>query len=277
IQKVTSKSGTTRTNASGNQLVNDTELTDADIAKLRTGGTKSIPKLVEFVKSTDSPKAVALLGQIGIPDPRAIDQLKRLVQTSGKKSLNAATSLAMLGELDFLVGLALKKTNLSGVVEGVKKLYSAHSIDQSAVYVPLDYRPIERLLEIPSCRKLAQKPASDTRFVLETRSIRASDFDEAVRGTKSTHRMIREHAVLCLGNPKLGKKLSGEAMHAISSCFSDRSSAVRYRALISMQRWKAAAKNYIPAIKKIAKRDPDDHLRYSADCVLAEFRRKGIQ
>ena len=107
-------------------------------------------------------------------------------------------------------------------------------------------------------------------IALPSREIGVESLDAAIEGTKSKHRIIREHAVDCPGNRKLGKSAGERAMPAIVALFDDPCFNVRRLAMLSLSRWKKAATPYVPQLKKLC-RDPDPDVRKWARYSLREM------
>ena len=247
------------------------DLTEENCAKLLALGAKAVPALVNVLKSNEDDKIgpARMLGLLGVKDQDAIKALKEYASHSVEPYLasHAAYSLALLGETEYLLNMAKKAKTRTLAIGAIKRLYSGFLSDNSVVYVPLDYRPLEHLLTIDSCRKPAQKPRDTSYYfscALERREINAADVDEAIRGTKSKYKMIREHSVCCLGNRSLGKACSQKAMQAIVDCFEDRTISVRRLAVINIQHWKKMAEEHLPAIRRLARKDSDPDVRDAA-------------
>lgn len=252
------------------------DLSESNCEKLLDLGEKAIPALINVLDGEDGWLAARLLGRLGITDLDAIDALKTRVTRSAKSSLpsHAAGSLGLLGETEFLLALAKKAGTRKLAIEAIRRQYSNFLTRHTVVHVPLDYLPLEQLLAIDACRKLAQKP-HDTggyfNFALESREIKPGDVDEAIRGTTSKYKMIREHAVCCLGNRGLGKACSEKAMQTMVDCFDDRAMSVRRLAVLCIRYWKKAAVVHLPAIRKCAREDPDPDVRDAARATVREL------
>ncbi|QDT36864.1 DUF4303 domain-containing protein [Stratiformator vulcanicus] len=250
------------------------DLSEENCERLLTHGKKAIPVLINALSGEDGWLAANLLGRLGIPDKNAIEALRELVDSTDDSCCrHAATSLALLGDIDFLLKLAGRKESRAIAIDGIRDLYST-SADYSTIHVPLDYRPLEQLLAIDTCRKPAQRPR-DTggyfNFALGNREIKAGDVDEAIRGTRSKYKMIREHAVCCLGDRGIGKACSLKAIQAMVDCFEDRAMSVRRLAVLRIKDWKNTAKDYFPAIRKLARKDPDPDVREAARNTMRQL------
>ena len=187
------------------------DLTEENCAKLLALGAKAVPALVNVLKlneGDDKIRPTIMLGRLGIRDRDAINALREYASPSVEPYLasHAANSLVLLGETDYLLAMAKKARTRPLAINAIRSLYSSFLTGGRVDHVPLDYRPLEQLLAIDACRKPAQKP-KDTggyfNFALDSREIKGVDVDEAIRGTKSKYKMIREHAVRCLGNRSL--------------------------------------------------------------------------
>ena len=253
------------------------DLSKENCEKLLTHGKKAIPVLLNKLSGEDGWLAANLLGRLGVPDENVIEALRESVESKDDSCRrHAATSLALLGDIDFLLKLAGRKKSREIAIDGIRRLYSA-SADYSMIHVPLDYRPLEQLLAIDTCRKPAQRPrctGGNFNFALGNREVNVGDVDEAIRGTRSKYKMIREHAVRCLGNRSIGKASSRKAMQAMVDCFDDRAMSVRRLAVLRIKDWKKTAKDHFPAIRQLARKDPDPDVREAARNTM---RRLGVK
>jgi hypothetical protein len=276
LEAVERKQAEEKLPASEKLAVYAADLSEENCLKLLAQGKKAIPVLIKVLDGKHGWHAARLLGLLGIRDKQAIDALRQCVTSTAKSSRigHASYSLALLGDIDFLLKLAKKAKTRKIAIDAIKRLYSDFLTGNSAVPVPLDYRPLERLLEIDACRKPAQSyQRTEYGFdhALERREIVASDVDEAIRGTTSKYKMIREHAVRCLGNRSLGKAQSEKAMQAIVDRFEDRAVSVRYLASLNIRYWRKSAINHVAAIRKVSREDPDPDVRDTARCTLQEL------
>ncbi len=239
--------------------------------KLRSMGEAAVPLLLDCLSDPEQGCVAAdLLGELSLRQDRIIKALRKQAIKPGHVRFHETTALMLLGDVDFVIKLAEKSDYRDVAVEGIKNSYSC-AADNCCVPLPLDYEPIERLLKIKSCQRLVRQSYSsggNCVIALPSREIGVESLDAAINGTKSKHRIIREHAVGCLGNRSLGKAAGKLAMPAIVSLFNDRCFNVRRLAILSLSYWKKAATPYIPQLKKLC-RDPD--LREWAKYCLSEI------
>ncbi len=241
--------------------------------KILAIGIPAVSMLIDYL---NEPKrgwlAASMLGQLGLREDRIIRALRSEVQRKTRNTRQAMCSLALLGDLDYLFKLAEQKITRTDAVRAIKILYSSNA-DSCVVHVPLDYAPIEQLLSRKKCAAEVRKAYSSGgvyEFALPSREIQTSDLDEAIRGTKSRHSLIREHAVSCLGNRKLGKAAGSQALPAIATLLDDSCFNVQRLAMIKLSYWKQAAKPYVPKLKKLT-RDDDAEVREWARYSLREM------
>ncbi len=240
--------------------------------KIIQHGKAAIPMLIDCLNSEQGWRAAGLLAELGISNNNVIQALRRRASSSEKGSprFHFTTALAVLGDIDFVLDLAKKARTREAAIDGIKSLYG--SGNNGFIPVSLDYTPLERLLSIKSCSKLAQRPCKPSHYALASRgSIRPDDTDTAIAGTNSKYKMIREHAVCALGDRSLGKAVSERAMQAIVDRFNDRAMTVRYLAVINIGYWKKAAKEHVPAIRRLMRNDPDPDVRYMARRTIQDL------
>jgi hypothetical protein len=96
--------------------------------------------------------------------------------------------------------------------------------------------------------------------------IQTDEIDEALRGLKSPHVMIRQHGVCILGERGLGPAAGKRILPALGVCLNDSQPNVRRLAIHNISYWKAAAKPYLPAIKRLHQ-DNDQSVRAAAKSV----------
>ncbi len=239
--------------------------------KLSSMGEAAVPLLLDCLIDPEQEWVAAdLLGKLGLRQDRIIKALRKQATAPGRERFHETTALVLLGDVDFVIKLAERADSRDAAIEGIKESYSC-AADECCVPLPLDYEPIERLLKIKSCQRLVKKdysPGGVYVIALPSREIGVESLDAAIKGTKSKHRIIREHAVGCLGNRNLGKAAGECAMPEIVALFNDPCFNVRRLAILSLSYWKKAATPYLPQLKKLC-RDPD--LREWASYCLSEI------
>lgn len=213
-------------------------------------GPEAIPFLCDVLESDHENASVAadLVRDIafayklfGNVDPRAARILKKRFATGKEVMWHDAEALAQLGEVEFLLEGAKKAKTREIAIRGICELYKEPYSRRSTW--PLDYRPMERLMEIPGC-KVKQLYSGNL-------EIAATDIDEALRGLESKHAAIREHAICTLGNRKLGAKNADRILPAIVARLQDRSAKARHLAILALRDWKEAGKRYMSEVRKL--------------------------
>lgn len=215
-----------------------------------------------------------MLAKLGASDAKVIRALRShaCLPENASPRWHFTSALAILGDIDFVLELAKSTKTRDAAIRGIKALYS--ECNHGFIPVPLDYSPLERLLNIKSCSRKAQRPCSDgpIKYALDSRGdILPADVDIAIAGTASKYKMIREHAVDALGNRSLGKAASGPAMQAITNCFNDRAMTVRFLALCAIKEWKKAAKEHLLVIRRVMRNDTDPDVRYRARMTIKDM------
>jgi hypothetical protein len=226
-------------------------------------GAQALPMLRHALEDKKQGWAAAdLLARIGIPDTDAIRILKQHALKGHELACHDTIALALLGEVDFLLKLADSAKTRVVAIRGICSLYSVW-LDLCLQARKLDYRPLEQLLERPACRGKVSEYFSGNCHIDE------GDVDEALRGLESKHAVIREHAVIVLGDRRLGAKLATRILPAVAARLQDRSATVRRLAILALSYWKKAAKPYAPEIRKLFK-DPNADVAFTAKHYLKE-------
>lgn len=173
-----------------------------------------IARLAEHEKAWD---AALVLGLSGCAGDEVLAALRTTVlDTTYPDDARhwAARALGHLRDEDWLLARANDPALLPFAVQGCTAPFSGFR-DRAAQPVPLDYRPLERLLQAhPEALKLvgeAMKPGTGAC------EIRPSDVAEALRGLQSPHAPVRWHAAIVLGEPYLGKDAMAQARPALKA------------------------------------------------------------
>ncbi|MCA9621622.1 MAG: hypothetical protein KC731_21515, partial [Myxococcales bacterium] len=208
-------------------------------------GEAAVGPLVEKLADEEDRWLVAdLLGRLGVRDELAIEALRRHARRAEETCFHETIALALLGDVEWLIELAADERHRAVAVRGIGGLYGA-SVDYCRHRVPLDYRPLERLLELAGCSEHVDLDTS--------RDVRPEDLDELLRGVESWHPKIRRHAVRHLGDVSGLRRGAGkQAVPAIAARMGDRDAGVRQQAVISLHYWKKAAKPYLAEVKRLA-------------------------
>jgi hypothetical protein len=235
-------------------------------------GEASIDSLIpKLTNGEDGCTAARLLARIGAASPVAIRALRRQVRDSSRPGINCARwcsySLAMLGDNEYLFTLAEDESRYQLAVEGLCFQYRGFGSPFDWPHRPrLDYRHLERILDRwwTAWTRVAEGELSPGRGFV---SIKADEVEEALRGLRSPHLLIRQHAVCILDDRALGPAAGKRILPALVECLGDTHPNVRRLAILSISRWKAAAMPYRPDIKRLC-RDDDPGVRRTARSVL---------
>ncbi|TWT80547.1 hypothetical protein CA13_19920 [Planctomycetes bacterium CA13] len=209
--------------------------------------------------------AASLLGDLGIGTKQVIKELRKAMKIQGSASDHSARSLSLLGDNDYLFRQLSdpKKVEVAatGILAGLQ-----HHANDGLVPITLDYRPVERLLEMKTAKitRLVNRELKPGSCFIQ---IRPSDVGEAIRGLDSRHTVVRQHAVCVLGERGLGKAVGEKALPKLAERLHDKVANVRRLTLLSLSYWKAAAKPYHAAMRKL-QRDKDARVREYARHVF---------
>jgi hypothetical protein len=232
-------------------------------AALRALGTVAFPALTPLLdKRGHAWRAAKLLAEIGQPDDAVIAALDRaLARHKGPDRMWVAIALARLGRLDLVLDRADRLPD-DVVVSAVAGPYTSFR-DHAVSAAPLDYRPLEDVLE--------RRPGYGPALAEELRpgrgycEIRAGEVDEAVRGLGSRHVVVRRHAVSVLGDRTLGAAVGRRVLPLLVERVSrDPDAAVRRIAIVSLMFWRRASLGYADVIRT-ATQDPDATVRAAAE------------
>jgi len=212
-------------------------------------GKRALPALIGALKEGKNGwTAAKVLGQIGLATPEVISALRKRGD-----ELWFAMALGMLGDHAWLA----KQKPLTAVHGLTARL---KAITAGGPPRPLDYRPLEAWLEShPNERKRVDDELVPGRSYL---TIQRSDVDEALRALGSPFAVIRWHAAAVLGDRTLGN--AEVILPRLVALFTDRSALVRRLAVLSVTRWKTAAKAHLAAIRAL-KDDSDPVVRSVAE------------
>jgi hypothetical protein len=216
-------------------LINSEEAQKA----LRGFGSIAIPALLPLLREPEHPwLAASLLAEIGVPDDPVVSALSESLVASTPDSpaqLWSAHALAQLNRLDLV--LAAAGLSQQALVTAVTARYTAFR-DHGLHPLPLDYRPLEEFLSeheaiVPVVAN-ALKPG--TSYCV----ISSAEVPEALRGTTSTHVLVRKHAVCVLGERRLGDAVGRAVIpHLRAIVETDPNSDVRRLAALALKWWKA--------------------------------------
>lgn len=226
---------------------------------------EAIPMLLNALNDKEQCwKAADILGNMGIKHPEVISGLRKKAKPGEPQNFHYTCALALLGDTEFLLALAAKEaTRAIGVRGLLQPLGTVIFLDHKIL---LDYRPIEELLKKAENRKEVRSHAD----YLGSREISLTDLEEALRGLESKYPFIRRHAVMVLGDRRLGKKAAERILPAVAMRCQDSDSDVRYSAIGTLTRWKSLAKPYIASVRKLLK-DPEEDVAERARRFLEEI------
>jgi HEAT repeat protein len=198
--------------------------------------------------------AAKLLGQIGVADPATIDVLRQHAEVPW-----CASALGMLGDDTWLATQppAIATQGLTARLRAI-----------SATNALLAYGPLERYLDgaDAAARELVEKHlAPGTSYI----TITNNDVAEAVRGSTSTHAVVRWHAAAVMHDRGLGAPAGKVILPALAAQLADPHPLVRRLAVLALADWKRAAKPYRAFVEKL-REDPDATARRTALELLAD-------
>jgi hypothetical protein len=206
---------------------------------LRGFGAAAIPALLPLLRQDEHAwLAAKLLADIGIPDDTVISALSAALAASAPDSpdLWLCSALAQLDRLDLVLARASELPR-EAVVTAVTARYTAFR-DQGAHPLVLDYRPLEELLS--ENEAIAPAIAEELKPGRSYCVISAAEVPEALRGTTSTHVLVRKHAVCVLGERRLGDAVGRVVIPRLRAIAeTDTDSEVRRLAALSLKWWKA--------------------------------------
>jgi hypothetical protein len=207
---------------------------------LRGFGSAAIPALLPLLREREHPwMAAVLLAEIGVPDDAVVSALSDALAASTPDSpaqLWSCRALAQLGRLDLVLAGASDLSN-EALVTAVTARYTAFR-DHGAHPLPLDYLPLEEFLSDHTA--IAPTVADELKPGTSYCVISAAEVPEALRGTTSTHVLVRKHAVCVLGERRLGDAVGRAVIpHLRAIAATDLDSEVRRLAALSLKWWKA--------------------------------------
>jgi len=207
---------------------------------LRGLGSAAIPALVALLRQReDAWLAAKLLADIGVPDDTVISALSAALATSTPDSPDQLWSCTALARLDRLDLVLARASDLSpeALASAVTARYTAFR-DHGAHPLSLDYRPLEEFLS--ANESIAPAVAEELKPGTSYCDISAAEVPEALRGTTSTHVLVRKHAVCVLGERRLGDAVGRAVIPQLRAIAeTDPDSEVRRLAALSLKWWKA--------------------------------------
>jgi hypothetical protein len=207
---------------------------------LRGFGSAAIPALLPLLREGEHAwLAAKLLADIGIADDSVISVLSAALAASTPDSPDQLWSCRALAQLDRLDLVLAGASNLSreALATAVAARYTAFR-DHGAHPLSLDYLPLEEFLS--AHQEIASAVADELKPGTSYCAISPAEVPEALRGTTSTHVLVRKHAVCVLGERRLGDAVGRAVIPQLRAIAeTDPDSEVRRLAALSLKWWKA--------------------------------------
>jgi hypothetical protein len=217
-------------------LINSEEAQHA----LRGFGSAAIPALLLLLREREHVwLAATLLAEIGIVDDTVISALSAALAASTPDSPGQLWTCSALAQLDRLDLVLASASDLSreALATAVTARYTAFR-DHGAHPLPLDYLPLEEFLS--AHQAIAPAVANALKPGTSYCVISPAEVPEALRGTSSTHVLVRKHAVCVLGERHLGDAVGRVVIPQLRAIAeTDADSEVRRLAALSLKWWKA--------------------------------------
>ncbi|MBL6280337.1 DUF4303 domain-containing protein [Micromonospora fiedleri] len=212
-------------------------------------------------------QAAKLLADLGLPDGQVIEALTiALDRLDGLDHLWVARALARLGRLDVVLARADRLARET-VVTAVAAPYGSFR-DHGRNPLALDYRPLEEVLR--SRPEYATALADELTPGTTPCRINTDEVDEALRGLRSPHVVVRRHAVSVLGDRQLGRLAGQRILPALSNTMvQDQDPTVRRLAVLSLQWWQRDAHAYLAVVRSVLD-DPVEEVRAAAAYWIRE-------
>jgi hypothetical protein len=200
-------------------------------------GSAAIPALLPLLRQPEHTwQAAKLLADIRVPDETVISALSAAVAASTPDSPAQLWSCRALAHLDRLDLVLAGASDLSreAVATAVAVRYEYHGAHPFS----LDYRPLEEFLS--ANESIAPAVAEELKPGASYCEISPAEVPEALRGTTSTHVLVRKHAVCVLGERRLGEAVGRVVIPRLRAIAeTDPDSEVRRLSALSLKWWKA--------------------------------------
>ena len=235
---------------------------------LRDLGPAAFPALISPL---DTPgrawHAAKLLADIGRPDDGVVETLRAaLGQNDGTDRMWIAMALSRLGRLDLVLDRA-GSLPPDVVVSAVAAPYTAFR-DHAVTAPPLDYRPLADFIE----RWPAHVPAleQDLKSGSGSCAIAADEVETAAAGLSSPHVVVRRHAVVVLGERRLGRAVGRRVLPLLCQAVrQDPDAGVRRLAVLSLLWWGRSSRHLADVVRE-ASGDSSAEVREAAAYWLRE-------
>lgn len=233
---------------------------------LRNLGPTAMPALVPLLAVPGAAwQAAKILADIGRPDDDVVTALTAaLSRTAGPDQSWMAAALSRLGRLDVVLAAPLPTDIVVTAAAAPYRSFRDHTVSPA----PLDYTPLVRVLEEHPdiAAGLAKELAPGTSMC----EIHAGEVDEAVRGTESSHPVVRRHAVTVLGQRRLGAAVGRRVLPVLARlAIDDPDPLVRRLAVVGLSFWGRLALPHLDAGRS-ATQDPDPTVRQAATTWLRD-------
>jgi hypothetical protein len=233
---------------------------------LRDLGPAAFPAVVPLLAAPGAAwRAAKLLADMGRPDGEVVAGLTAaLRRTTGPDRSWVAAALSRLGHRDVVLAAAVPADVVITAVAAPYRSFRDYAVSP----LPLDYAPLIGVLEDrPELAAGLAKELSPGTGMCE---INASEADEAIRGTTSSHPVVRLHAVTVLGRRRLGAAAGRRALPVLARiAVDDPDPVVRRLAVLGLSWWGRSALPYLD-VGRAATEDSDRAVRGAAKSWLRD-------
>ena len=226
-----------------------------EIVAMGVGAIEFLLEEAERGKSEFS-AAASILCRIGVAEERVIAYMREQVSNNGPSAGWAAKTLALLGDIAWLLAATDTDSTRAAAVAGIVDTLGAFT-NLCPHTAALDYDPVETLLakNCEQCTKIVEEslvPGCDHR------DITVAEVDEAIRALSSSpHAVIRRHAAMVLGGRGFGAAAKKKIAPALVQRFNDEDPQVKRLSVLSLSYLpKSAAKPFRDELEALLD-DPD--------------------
>ncbi|MER7172772.1 HEAT repeat domain-containing protein [Streptomyces mesophilus] len=225
-------------------------------------GQDAAPALIDaLAQGPDRWQAAKLLADIGDASEEVIQALSAALRnTTGPDQSWAAVALSRLGGLDVVLSAGALADDV--VVSAVAAPFTSFR-DHAVSPPPLDYRPLTHFLDTRP--ELSEALHTELRPGSSFCTLRAEEVGAAVDALRSSHAVVRRHAVCVLAERSLGAAVGRRVIPLLTDVMADDPDATTRRlAVLSLHWWKHDAH------LRQALHDPDPGVRAAAQHCLDE-------
>jgi len=219
-------------------------------------GESAVPLLLELVgHKRHGWWAAKLLGQLGLATPDVVAALRA---GSGHEAWHAR-ALGLLGD-DAWLAARPAPVAVPGLCARFKAVADATC--------PLDYAPLDAYLSSvgAAVAEVEKELAPGSSYT----KLSAQDVDEALRGLKLQHAVLRWHAAAVLCPLHLSARArKREIVAALAQVLVDAHPFVRRLAIVSLQDWKPTNAQLPPLLHALSVNDPDETVRRVATALVS--------